>query len=70
MVYFKKAEFWHRTGWRTRSRFLEWMERESDTCKGALQALWSTTGPPPPPEERLRGFFDTTKNRGYRTVVG
>ena len=58
------------TGWRTRSRFLEWMERESDTRKGALQALWSTTGPPPPPEERLRGFFDTTKNRGYRTVVG
>ena len=34
------------------------MERESERCKDALQALWSTTGPPPPPEERLRSFFE------------
>ncbi len=63
------------TGWRTHSRFLEWMERESDTCKGALQALWSTTGPPPPPEERLRGFFeqvpgDVLKSLGERLNIG
>ena len=63
------------TGWRARSRFLEWMERESDTCKGALQALWSTTGPPPPPEERLRGFFeqvpgDVLKSLGERLNIG
>ena len=63
------------TAWRTHSRFLEWMERESDTCKGALQALWSTTGPPPPPEERLRGFFeqvpgDVLKSLGERLNIG
>ena len=43
------------TDFRDHDKFLKWMNRESDQCRGALQALWSAAEPP---EERLQSFCD------------
>ena len=43
------------TNWRSRNRFVKWMRANTDQCRVALHALWSSNGPP---EERLQGFCD------------
>ena len=43
------------TAWQAHSTFLEWMDREVDPARRALEALWSTDEMP---VNRLRDFFD------------
>jgi len=43
------------TAWRAHSTFLDWTQREPESVRQALKALWSGDAPP---EERLRNFLD------------
>ena len=55
------------TNYRSHDPFLKWMNRDADSCRGALHALWSVDGPP---EERLQDFCDRVPTEILGTLGG